>query len=150
MAPPAAIKDLPPQRGDRCAFCGEACQRWGSHAIVSAPCGHTFGEVCLLQHLHHEALAGRKPACLMCKQRIRKGKEDVWRLYVAHMEEADGSPGQLRRAAELEREAQVELRALETAKLRAELAEATIADLQRTRVSQLVAPNDASAGIVTT
>ena len=26
------------QSGDRCAFCGEAWQRWGPHAIVSAPC----------------------------------------------------------------------------------------------------------------
>lgn len=35
-----------PQDGERCAFCGEHFQRWGAHVLCSAPCGHTFGEVC--------------------------------------------------------------------------------------------------------
>ena len=134
--PPAPAAVLPPtplpaQRGDSCPFCREAWQRWGAHAIVSIPCGHTFGEVCLLAHLQHEKAAGRKHAlCPLCRAPIKKGREDVWRLYVSNQDEATSSPGKKRRAAELERERRVEEKALHAAEARAQLAEQALTKLK--------------------
>ena len=101
-------------------------------ALTTCRCGHTFGENCLHSHLQHETSSGRRPACPLCKAPIKKSGEDVWRLYAANQEEADGSPGQLRRAAGLEREVQVEVRALEAAKQRVQQAEAALARLATT------------------
>ena len=110
------------------ALSGQAWQRWGAHAIVSAPCGHTFGENCLLAHIRMESSAGRRPSCPACKARIKQGAADVWRLYVANQDEADDSPDNCA-AAGLAHERQVELRAPEAARLRAEHADAALAAL---------------------
>ena len=63
--------------------------------------------------------------------------DDVWRLYVSNQEEAvegeQGTPGQVKRAAELRREAAVERRACEAAEARAERAEAALAALRGVR-----------------
>ena len=148
-------------------------QRWGDHQIVSAPCGHTFGKVCLHQHLHNERSRKVKPVSVpsrseraapmraplhgkhtpptcaagMCNARAQtcpfcprtsearfiRREEDVWRLYVARQQEADHSPGQLRRAHALEHELTVEQRALEAARERAARAEAMLSALRQQR-----------------
>lgn len=81
-----------------------------------------------MAHIEHEKrLFKGRAACPMCKRRVRSG--DVWRLFVANEEEANGSPSVLRRVSELARERSVEARALEVARGRAERAEAALAAL---------------------
>ena len=117
----------PCQSGERCAFCAEAWQRTGAHALCSAPCGHTFGEVCLREHLRNERAAKRKPACPICRVPLKRGDADVWRVYASCEEQAGhASPGQLRRLEALRRETEVEQKALDSAQARLEAAEATL------------------------
>ena len=131
------------QRGDRCSFCGEAWQRWGSHAVTSLPCGHTFGEVCLRAHIRIELASGRRHAsCPVCKARIKRGAADLRRLYLSSEVAAATSPDQIRRTRELAREIEVERRALAAATARAESAEEATrdahADRGRARIADAV------------
>ena len=81
---------------------------------------------------------GSSPPCDSYRSRFPPFARDFGVLTIpiwtyACQDEADGSPGQLRRAAGLERERQVELGALEAARQRAEQAEAALAVYMHTR-----------------
>ena len=101
--------------------------RWGAHAVCSAPCGHTFGEICLRQYVQYAVQQRQTAQCPSCKTRLRRGLEDVRRLYVANQEERHDDPARLRQRVDaLEAEKQVEMRALAAAEGRARLAEAAL------------------------
>ena len=131
-----------PQAGDRCDFCGEHFQRWGSHVPCSAPCGHVFGEVCLLQHVQHALAQGKKAECPCCRGTLRKGVTDVWRLYVANQDERTDSPARVQaRVQSLETERQVELRQMEAALERVAQAEQQLAAMPAPSVTSTASPS---------
>ena len=131
---------LQPQHGERCELCCEPYARWGPHAIASAPCGHTFGECCLIQLVRHANYRSERPRCPQCRTKLNRGEQDVWRLYVANQDECSGSPGKAKARAEaLAHERQVELRALEAATIRVQQAEMALASLRPSQAPTLPA-----------
>jgi hypothetical protein len=138
----AATAAAHPQNGEQCAFCGEHLHRWGAHAVCSAPCGHTFGEICLRQYVQYAVQQRQTAQCPSCKTRLRRGLEDVRRLYVANQEERPDDPARLRQRVDaLEAEKQVEMRALAAAEGRARLAEAALQAHQARHSTTLAAAN---------
>jgi hypothetical protein len=138
----AATAAAHPQNGEQCAFCGEHLHRWGAHAVCSAPCGHTFGEICLRQYVQYAVQQRQTAQCPSCKTRLRRGLEDVRRLYVANQEERPDDPARLRQRVDaLEAEKQVETRALAAAEGRARLAEAALQAHQARHSTTLAAAN---------
>ena len=104
-------------------------QRSGDHGMCSAPCGHTFGYCCIVQHLAFRE-AARAPACCAvpsCQGPRLRSRDQLLRLYLGSQQEWEDEERGTVRAKELMRALEVEGSLVEAARRRAEAAEADVA-----------------------